>query len=160
MQKKYRYFKNFPPFYRNSSVTKSSKPLQLCCASHQNEPSATVSAHFSGRSGAFHPAYSCIYIHYFAYHSFCVRFCGASLRSLMRSFPVEQIGAAVQWPAQQFLYKKYKKEAAAQKCATASHNSGYAIEVCSETGDHRAAFAASICLMSSGTTLNRSPTMP
>ena len=56
--------------------------------------------------------------------------------------------------------KNTKKEAAAQKCATASHNSGYAIEQCSGTGDHRAAFAASICLISSGTTLNRSPTMP
>lgn len=62
--------------------------------------------------------------------------------------------------AQQLLYKKHKKEAAAQKYATASHNSGYAIEQCSGTGDHRAAFAASICLISSGTTLNRSPTMP
>ena len=83
-----------------------------------------------------------------------------SMDALLRSFPVEQIGAAVQWPAQQLLYKKHKKEAAAQKCATASHNSGYAIEQCSGTGDHRAAFAASICLISSGTTLNRSPTMP
>ena len=91
---------------------------------------------------------------------FLCTFCGASLCSLLRSFPVEQIGAAVQWLAQQLLYKKHKKEAAAQKCATASHNSGYAIEQCSGTGDHRAAFAASICLISSGTTLNRSPTMP
>ena len=72
----------------------------------------------------------------------------------------KQIGAAVQYPAQQLLYKKAQKEAAAQRCATASHNSGYAIELCSGAGDHRAAFAASICLMSSGTTLNRSPTMP
>ena len=109
---------------------------------------------------AFRFVYHCIYMHRFAYRGFCVRFCGASLCSLLRSFPVEQIGAAVQWPAQQLLYKKHKKEAAAQKCATASHNSGYAIEQCSGTGDHRAAFAASICLISSGTTLNRSPTMP
>jgi len=54
-------------------------------------------------------------MHRFAYRGFCVRFCGASLCSLLRSFPVEQIGAAVQWPAQQLLYKKHKKEAAAQK---------------------------------------------
>lgn len=160
MQKKYRFFKKFSPFYRNSSVTKSPKTLQLCCASRQNKPSATASAHFLGHFGAFHFVYYCIYMHRFAYRGFCVRFCGASLCSLLRSFPVEQIGAAVQWLAQQLLYKKHKKEAAAQKCATASHNSGYAIEQCSGTGDHRAAFAASICLISSGTTLNRSPTMP
>ena len=154
------FLKNSRLFYRNSSVTKSPKTLQLCCASRQNNPSATVSAHFLGRFGAFRFVYHCIYMHRFAYRGFCVRFCGASLCSLLRSFPVEQIGAAVQWLAQQLLYKKHKKEAAAQKCATASHNSGYAIEQCSGTGDHRAAFAASICLISSGTTLNRSPTMP
>ena len=160
LQKKYRFFKKFSPFYRNSSVTKSPKTLQLCCASRQNKSSATASAHFLGHFGAFRFVYRCIYMHRFAYRGFCVRFCGASLCSLLRSFPVEQIGAAVQWLAQQLLYKKHKKEAAAQKCATASHNSGYAIEQCSGTGDHRAAFAASICLISSGTTLNRSPTMP
>ena len=54
-------------------------------------------------------------MHRFAYRGFCVRFCGASLCSLLRSFPVEQIGAAVQYPAQQLLDKKHKKEAAAQK---------------------------------------------
>ena len=48
MQKKYRFFKKFSPFYRNSSVTKSPKTLQLCCASRQNKPSATASAHFLG----------------------------------------------------------------------------------------------------------------
>ena len=160
LQKKYRFFKKFSPFYRNSSVTKSPKTLQLCCASRQNKSSATASAHFLGHFGAFRFVYRCIYMHRFAYRGFCVRFCGASLCSLLRSFPVEQIGAAVQWLAQQLLYKKHKKEAAAQKCATASHNSGYAIEQCSGTGDHRAAFAASICLISSGTTLNRSPAMP
>ncbi len=141
MQKKYRFFKKFSPFYRNSSVTKSPKTLQLCCASRQNKSSATASAHFLGHFGAFRFVYRCIYMHRFAYRGFCVRFCGASLCSLLRSFPVEQIGAAVQWLAQQLLYKKHKKEAAAQKCATASHNSGYAIEQCSGTGDHRAAFA-------------------
>lgn len=36
-------------------------------------------------------------------------FVAASLCSLLRSFPVEQIGAAVQWPAQQLLYKNTKK---------------------------------------------------
>lgn len=154
------FLKNSRLFYRNSSVTKSPKTLQLCCASRQNKSSATASAHFLGHFGAFRFVYRCIYMHRFAYRGFCVRFCGASLCSLLRSFPVEQIGAAVQWLAQQLLYKKHKKEAAAQKCATASHNSGYAIEQCSGTGDHRAAFAASICLISSGTTLNRSPTMP
>ena len=131
MQKKYRFFKKFSPFYRNSSVTKSPKTLQLCCAYRQNKPSTTVSAHFLGHFGAFRFVYHCIYMHRFAYRGFCVRFCGASLCSLLRSFPVEQIGAAVQWLAQQLLYKKHKKEAAAQKCATASHNSGYAIELCS-----------------------------
>ena len=109
LQKKYRYFKNFPPFYRNSSVTKSPKTLQLCCASRQNQPSATGSAHFSGRSVAFRFVYLCIYMRSFAYQSFCVRFCGASLCSLLRSFPVERFEAAVQCPAQQLLYKKRKK---------------------------------------------------
>ena len=88
MQKKYRFFKIFPLFYRNSSVTKVPKTLQLCCASRQNKPSATVSAHFSGHFGAFRFVYYCIYMHCFAYRGFCVRFCGASLCSLLRSFPV------------------------------------------------------------------------
>ena len=109
LQKKYRFFKKYPPFYRNSSVTKSLKTLQLCCASRQNQPSATVCAHFSGHSGALCFAYCCIYMRSFAYQGFCVRFCGASLCSLLRSFPVEQIGAAVQYPAQQLLYKNTKK---------------------------------------------------
>ena len=109
MQKKYRFFKKFLPFYRNSSVTKSPKTLQLCCASRQSKPSATAFAHFSRHFGAFRLVYYCIYMHCFAYHSFCVRFCGASLCSLLRSFPVEQIGAAVQYPAQQLLYKKQKR---------------------------------------------------
>ena len=131
MQKKYRFFKKFLPFYRNSSVTKSPKALQLCCASRQSKPSATAFAHFSRHFGAFRFVYYCIYIHCFAYRGFCVRFCGASLCFLLRSFPVEQIGAAVQWPAQQLLYKKQKKRPLHKKCATASHNSGYAIELCS-----------------------------
>lgn len=109
LQKKYRFFKKFSPFYRNSSVTKSPKTLQLCCASRQNKPSTTASAHFLGHFGAFRFVYYCIYMHRFAYRGFCVRFCGASLCSLLRSFPVEQIGAAVQWPAQQLLYKNTKK---------------------------------------------------
>lgn len=41
----------------------------------------------------------------------------------------KQIRAAAQYTAQQFLYKKAQKETAAQKYATASHNSGYAIEI-------------------------------
>ena len=131
MQKKYSYFKKSSPFYRNSSVTKRPKTLQLCCASPQNQPSATVLAHFSGHFGAFRFVYCCIYMHRFAYRGFCVRFCGASLCSLLRSFPVEQIGAAVQYPAQQLLYKNTKKRPLHKKCATASHNSGYAIELCS-----------------------------
>ena len=110
LQKKYRYFKNFPPFYRNSSVTKSPKTLQLCCASRQNQPSATGSAHFSGRSVAFRFVYLCIYMRSFAYQSFCVRFCGALLCSLLRSFPVERFEAAVQCPAPQLLYKKAQQK--------------------------------------------------
>ena len=74
MQKKYRFFKKFSPFYRNSSVTKSPKTLQLCCASRQNRPSATASAHFLGHFGAFRFVYHCIYMHRFAYRGFCVRF--------------------------------------------------------------------------------------
>lgn len=50
----------------------------------------------------------------YLYAPFCISwflctFCGASLCSLLRSFPVEQIGAAVQWPAQQLLYKNTKR---------------------------------------------------
>ena len=41
----------------------------------------------------------------------------------------KQIRASAQYMAQQFLYKKAQKETAAQKCTTASHNSGYAIEI-------------------------------
>ena len=109
LQKKYRFFKNSSPFYRNWSVTKSPKTLQLCCASRQNQPSATASAHFSGHFGAFRFAYRCIYMHIFAYYSFCVRFCGALLYSLLRSFPMEQNGAAVRRSAEPLLYKKTKK---------------------------------------------------
>ena len=109
LQKKYRFFKKFSPFYRNSSVTKSPKALQLCCASRQNKPSATASAHFLGHFGAFRFVYHCIYTHRFAYRGFCVRFCGASLCSLLRSFPVEQIGAAVQWLHNSSFIKNTKK---------------------------------------------------
>lgn len=160
LQKKYRYFKNFPHFYRNPSVTSSPKTLQLCCASPQNQPSATAFAHFLDvlvHSSLHIIVFIYIYLHIKALCTLLCRFVVFPSPLLSHR---KQIGAAVQWPAQQLLDKKHKKEAAAQKCATASHNSGYVIEVCSETGDHRAAFAASICLMSSGTTLNRSPTMP
>ena len=161
LQEKYRFFKKSPPFYRNLSVTKSPKALQLCCASRQNQPSATGSAHFWGRSSASRYVYFCIYMHLFAYHGFCVRFCSALRCSPLRPLPMESKPEPLcSARHSRFFIKKHKKEAAAQKCTTASHNSGYAIEVRSGTGDHRAAFAASICLMSSGTTLNRSPTMP
>ena len=74
LQKKYRFFKKSSPFYRNSSVTKSPKTLQLCCASRQNQPSATASAHFRRHSSAFQFAYSSMYIHFFAYRSFVYAF--------------------------------------------------------------------------------------
>lgn len=89
LQKKYRYFKNSPHFYRNPSVTSSPKTSQLCCTSRQNKPSATVCTHFRERSGAFRFAYHCIYMHSFVYHGFCVRFCGASPCSLLCSYPTE-----------------------------------------------------------------------
>ena len=85
LQKKYRYFKNFPHFYRNPSVTNSPKTLQLCCASPQNQPSATGIAHFLGRSGALQFAYYSIYIHSFAYQSFVYAF--VPLRSIPFSAP-------------------------------------------------------------------------
>ena len=74
LQKKYRYFKKSAHFYRNSSVTNSPKTLQLCCASRQNQPSATASAHFRRHSSAFQFAYSSMYIHFFAYQSFVYAF--------------------------------------------------------------------------------------
>lgn len=85
LQKKYRYFKNFPHFYRNPSVTNSPKTLQLCCASSQNQPSATDIAHFLGRSGALRFAYYSIYIHLYAYQSFVYAF--VPLRSISFSAP-------------------------------------------------------------------------
>ena len=160
LQKKYRFFKNLPPFYRNSSVTKSPKTLQLCCASSQNEPNATVCAHFSGHSDAFCFAYFCINMHCFAYHGFVYAFVALRRVPFCVPFPWNDLKLLCSTRHSSSFIKKHKKEAAAQKCATASHNSGYAIEQCSRSADHRAAFAASICLMSSGTTLNRSPTMP
>ena len=74
LQKKYRFFKIFPFFYRNSSVTKVPKTLQLCCASLQNQPSATASAHFPGCSDAYRSVYYRIFIHYFAYQCFVYAF--------------------------------------------------------------------------------------
>lgn len=74
LQKKYRFFKIFPLFYRNSSVTKVPKTLQLCCASLQNQPSATASAHFPGCSDAYRSVYYRIFIHYFAYQCFVYAF--------------------------------------------------------------------------------------
>lgn len=61
----------------------------------------------------------------------CVRFCAASFYSLLllRSFPMEsklELLCSVRHNSS--IIKKHKKEAAAQKCATTSHNSGYAIE--------------------------------
>ena len=85
LQKKYRFFKKFSPFYRNSSVTNSPKTLQLCCASSQNQPSATGVAHFWGRSGALQFAYYSIYIHLFAYQGFVYAF--VPLRSIPFSAP-------------------------------------------------------------------------
>ena len=85
LQKKYSFFKDFPPFYRNQSVTNSPKTLQLCCASSQNQPSVTGIAHFLGRSGALQFAYYSIYIHLFAYQSFVYAF--VPLRSIPFSAP-------------------------------------------------------------------------
>ena len=85
LQKKYRFFKISPLFYRNSSVTKAPKTLQLCCVSLQNQPSATGIAHFWGRSGALQFAYYSIYIHLFAYQSFVYAF--VPLRSVPFSAP-------------------------------------------------------------------------
>ena len=85
LKKKYRFFKKIPPFYRNSSVTNNPKTLQLCCASPQNQPSATGIAHFLGRSGALQFAYHSIYIHLFAYQSFVYAF--VPLRSIPFSAP-------------------------------------------------------------------------
>ena len=85
LQKKYRFFKKSPPFYRNSSVTSSPKTLQLCCASPQNQPSATGIVHFLGRSGAFRFEYYSIYIHLFAYQSFVYAF--VPLRCITFSAP-------------------------------------------------------------------------
>lgn len=79
------FFKKSPPFYRNSSVTSSPKTLQLCCASSQNQPSATGIAHFLGRSGALRFAYYSIYIHLYAYQSFVYAF--VPLRSISFSAP-------------------------------------------------------------------------
>ena len=129
LQKKYRYFKNFPHFYRNPSVTNSPKTLQLCCASPQNQPSATGIAHFLGRSGALRFAYYSIYIHLYAHQSFVYAF--VPLRSISFSAPFPR---KANWSRcavirhNSSIIKNHKKEAAAQKCATASHNSGYAIE--------------------------------
>ena len=85
LKKKYRFFKKIPPFYRNSSVTNNPKTLQLCCASPQNQPSATGIAHFWGRSGALRFAYYSIYIHLFAYQGFVYAF--VPLRSIPYSAP-------------------------------------------------------------------------
>ena len=74
LQKKYRFFKISPLFYRNSSVTKAPKTLQLCCASLQNQPSATASAHFPGCSDAYRSVYYRIFMHYFAYQCFVYAF--------------------------------------------------------------------------------------
>lgn len=85
LQKKYRFFLKIPAFYRNSIVTNNPKTLQLCCASPQNQPSATGLAHFLGRSGALRFAYYSIYIHLFAYQSFVYAF--VPLRSIPFSAP-------------------------------------------------------------------------
>ena len=127
LQKKYRFFKKFSPFYRNSSVTKSPKTLQLCCASRQNKPSATASAHFLGHFGAFRFVYHCIYMHRFAYRGFCVRF--VALRCVPFCVPFL-------WSKSEPLcsvrhnssFIKTQKRGRCTKCATTSHNSGYAIE--------------------------------
>ena len=75
-----------------------------------------------------------LYIHVFI----CIYLHNRFLCTLLWRFAVfpspihshrKQIRAAVQYTAQQFLYKKVQKETAAQKCATVSHNSGYAIEI-------------------------------
>ena len=126
------FLKKSSPFYRNSSVTKRPKTLQLCCASRQNKPSATVPAHFSGHSGAFRFAYYCIYMRHFAYRGFCVRFCSASLCPLLRSFPIESKSELLcSGRHNSSFIKNTKKRPLHKKCATASHNSGYAIELCS-----------------------------
>ena len=126
------FFKKSSPFYRNSSVTKRPKMLQLCCVSRQSKPSATVPAHFSGHSGAFRFAYYCIYMQHFAYRGFCVRFCSASLCPLLRSFPIESKSELLcSGRHNSSFIKNTKKKPLHKKCAAASHNSGYAIELCS-----------------------------
>ena len=110
LQKKYRYFKNSPHFYRNPSVTNSPKTLQLCCASSQNQPSVTDSAHFWGHSSAFCFVYFCIYMYLYALICIIGFLCTLLWRhtvfpSLLLSHG-KQIGAAVQYPAQQLHHKK------------------------------------------------------
>ena len=85
LQKKYRYFKKSAHFYRNSSVTNGPKALQLCCASLQNQPSATGSAHFRRHLSAFQLSYFSMYIHLFAYRSFVYTF--VPLHSIPFSVP-------------------------------------------------------------------------
>ena len=51
-----------------------------------------------------------------------------------------------------------KKESSSEELP--SHNSGNAILYKNKCSSYWAALTASICLISSGTTLNRSPTMP
>ena len=100
LQKKYRFFKKSPPFYRNSSVTSGPKTLQLCCTSPQNQPSATGVTHFLDvlvRSDLHIIVFIYIYLHIKALCTLLCRF--AVFPSPLLSHG-KQIGAAVQCPVQ------------------------------------------------------------
>ena len=131
LQKKYRFFKIFPLFYRNSSVTKVPKTLQLCCASLQNQPSATASAHFPGCSDAYRSVYYRIFIHYFAYQCFVYAFVALRYVPFCIPFLWSKSEPLCSGRHNSSFIKNKKKRPLHKKCATASHNSGYAIELCS-----------------------------
>lgn len=103
----------------------------------------TVVLHFPSKSaecnsyrtflGTFECVLSCIFLYLYALICIMRFLCTLLWRFAVFPSPLhshrKQIRASAQYMAQQFLYKKAQKETAVQKCTTASHNSGYAIEI-------------------------------
>ena len=131
MQKKYRFFKKSSSFYRNSSVTK--RPKRYSCVAFLYKISQVQQFPHTFRDTSvrfvlYIAVFICIALHIvvsvYAFVALrCVPFCVPFLWSKSEPLCSTRHNSS--------LIKNTKKRPLHKKCATASHNSGYAIELCS-----------------------------
>ena len=131
LSEKMQFFKKIRFLYRNITATQTSQM-------HLKRYSCVALLGFKKESATL-----------FAYCS--VRSCRSNLHIIVYSFTIMYIVTF-------YKIQATKKESSSEELP--SHNSGNAILYKNKRSSYWAALTASICLISSGTTLNRSPTMP